>query len=95
MAQEPLDAVDGNITKLNHEIYHLLGDYEFSPYLELASTGDTQAIEFLGFCLWSSECDERAEDESTASGLEPLEPFLRRRIGAILPHLARLQVLAG
>jgi|MudIll2142460700_1097286.scaffolds.fasta_scaffold00168_21 hypothetical protein len=92
MALEQLDAVDGIITKLNHEIYDLLGDYEFSPYLELSSTGDAMGVEFLGFCLWSSECDERAE---VGADLEPLEPFLRRRIGAILPHLAQLQALAG
>ena len=63
------------VYQLNSEVYDNIED-EY-PYFEYTSTGFCEAIIFLGYPIWSSECDERVWDEETDTK-EPLYEYVKR-----------------
>lgn len=60
---------------LNGEIYDNIQD-EYA-YYEYRSTGYCEAVMFLGYPVWSSDCNERVWDEETDTP-EPLYDYIKR-----------------
>ena len=70
------------------ELVSLIGE---DPPLEVYSSGYSHVIEFFGFCIWSSENDERPyiNEDAPDEDLMPLEDWLRQEIKRILRILSR------
>lgn len=81
--------IDLLIGRLNDEAYQ--GELEHhgscTTRFELCSNGSQMIVKFMGGTLWDTMEDEREEDESQPSGLEPLETFLRRESEAFMQRM--------
>lgn len=63
------------VYRLNIEVYENIE--EEWTYFEYTSAGFCEAIMFLGYPIWSSECDDRVWDEETDTP-EPLYDYVKR-----------------
>lgn len=75
------------VYNINNEIYDAIGETCQDYYLfnlKVSADGYTVAIEYLGFCIWDDDNDERKEIEEDV--YEPLDVFLKRKMKEI--HLA-------
>lgn len=69
---------------LNNEIYDSIGETYQDYYLfnlKVSTDGYTTGIEYLGFCIWDDDNDDRKEIEEGI--YEPLEVFLKRKMKEI------------
>lgn len=69
---------------LNYEIYEAIGETYQDYYLfnlKVSTDGYTTAVEYLGFCIWDDDNDERQEIDE--DGYETLEVFLKRKMKEI------------
>ncbi|MFA7287398.1 MAG: hypothetical protein WC055_00815 [Melioribacteraceae bacterium] len=69
---------------INNEIYDAIGETYPDYYLfelSVKTNGYSAIIEYLGFCIWSEDDDERKEIQEDI--YEPLEVYLKRKIKEI------------
>jgi hypothetical protein len=76
------------ISNLNEELADMTEASEFFHFT-MKTDGNTIIIEFLGCQLWNNDDDEREYDEF-ADTYEPLEPFLRRRVGVLIENIRKI-----
>ncbi len=84
------------VKKLNNEIHEIIGNKicnnEYPFEFIYMSSGDTESVEFLGMCIWSSIDDERnyVNENTPAEDYEPLEEFLKRESNKICKLISKL-----
>lgn len=72
------------VFNINNEIYDSIGETYNDYYLfnlAVKTDGYSTGIEYLGFCIWNDDDDERKEIEEGI--YESLEVFLKRKMKEI------------
>ena len=72
------------VYELNAEVYDNI-KHEY-PYFEYRSTGFCEVIMFLGYPIWSSECDDRIWDEEKDAP-EPLYDYVKKEAIKLIQSL--------